>query len=266
MNERLIERYSSFAIDIDGVILRGREVIEGAAEGMAAIRLSGKPFLLLTNNASLTPLAVGALLWKHGIRVDPRQVLNPATVGVDWLKARGLAGKRALVLADVAVEEQFSEIVEVVGFEIGEDVDLVIVSRDTRLSYARLKAAADAARSGAELVAMNRDMVMPVADGLEPGTGSILAAVEGASGRKATVLGKPEAPMMEAAARLLRVAPILMIGDQPSSDVAGARRAGWDAAIVLTGVTKDGGSLEPAPDYVFESLAEIAVRGFGDKS
>lgn len=256
----LIERYTSFAIDLDGVVWRGRSLVEGADRAIAAIREAGKDLLFLTNNASWSPSAVAEFLTARGIPAYPKEVLNPATVGVDWLKTHGLTGGRAFVLGDPVVEEQFGVAMKIIPVEAGSHVDVVIVARDTRLNFTRLVAAADAARSGAVLIAVNRDVVMPVAEGFEPGTGAILAAVELASGARATVLGKPEAPMMEAAARLLPQGPVLMIGDQPSSDVAGARLVGWDAAIVLTGVTQAGDRMEPPPDHVIESLIEI-VRG-----
>lgn len=254
----LIDRYDAFAIDLDGVAWRGDEPVEGASEGMAAIRAAGKAVLFLTNNAAHSPESVAARLEAGGIQAGPEEVLNPASVGVEWLAERGFSGRKAFVLGDSAVAEQFGRAVEIVPVEDGAGVDVVIVARDTEFTFARLRAAAGAVRSGAVLVAVNRDLVMPVEGGLEPGTGAILAAVEAASGRRATVLGKPELPMMEAAARRLGAGRVLMIGDQPSSDVAGARLVGWDSAIVLTGVTREGDSLEPAPDYVMQSLADIA--------
>lgn len=262
----LVERYDAFAIDLDGVVWRGRELIEGAAEGLSSIRAAGKPLLFLTNNASWTPRAVAEFLSDHAIPATPEEVLNPAVVGVEWLRGRDLGGARAFVLGDPPVEEQFAAALQVMPVENGTHVDVVIVARDTRLTFARLAAAANAARSGALLVAVNRDMVMPVSGGFEPGTGSMLAAVEAASGRTATILGKPEAPMMEAAAARLAILTtgpprVLMIGDQPESDVAGARLVGWDAAIVTTGVTSTGDEMNPAPDYVFASLLELALEG-----
>jgi 4-nitrophenyl phosphatase len=253
----LIERYAGFAIDLDGVVWRGRSLVDGTHQAVAAIRQAGKDLLFLTNNASWSPSAVAQFLMSNGVEAEPEQVLNPAIVGVEWLRAKDISGRRAFVLGDPVVEEQFAAAVDVIPVQTRVQVDVVIVARDTRFDFSRLAAAADAARSGAALIAVNRDVVMPVEGGFEPGTGSILAAVELASGKTATVLGKPELPMMEAAARLLPNGPVLMIGDQPSSDVAGARLVGWDAAIVLTGVTRPGDPLEPPPDYVLESLGGI---------
>lgn len=265
--DSLAERYRAFAIDLDGVVWRGEQLIDGAVEGLGAIRRAGKPVLFLSNNASYKPTEVAKRLTDQGIEASEAEVLHPVVVGKKWLAAHGLDKKRAFVLGDPAVVEQFSGVVEVVpvspgaaagAYGPGPGVDVVIVARDSVFSFERLKAAADAVRMGAVLVAVNRDVMMPVKGGIEPGTGSILAAIEAASGATAVVLGKPQPPMMEAASAILGTEGVLMIGDQPSSDVAGARLVGWDAAVVMTGISVPGEALVPAPDYILQTLREVA--------
>ncbi len=103
---------------------------------------------------------------------------------------------------------------------------------------------------------------MPIEDGgMLPGTGSIVAAVEAASGRSATVLGKPEEPMMRAAAERLGRDKVLMIGDRLESDVAGAKSIGWDGALVLTGLKLTDGLMDPQPDHILTSLQSLALSG-----
>jgi ribonucleotide monophosphatase NagD (HAD superfamily) len=51
-----------------------------------------------------------------------------------------------------------------------------------------------------------------------------------------------------------------MIGDNLATDIAGAKRAGLDAIVVLSGATEPG-ELEQAtarPDFVLPSLAALA--------
>ena len=99
-------------------------------------------------------------------------------------------------------------------------------------------------------------------DGLWPGAGAVLAAVEVASGHKADrVAGKPEPPMYEAARDRLGDGRCLAVGDRLDSDVAGARRAGMDAALVLTGATtrRQADAAQPRPTLVSESLARLVL-------
>ena len=73
-------------------------------------------------------------------------------------------------------------------------------------------------------------------DGPWPATGAVLAAIETAAGRTADrIAGKPEPPMYEAARDRLGEGRCLAVGDRLEIDVLGARRAGMDSALVLTG-------------------------------
>ncbi|MEA2460874.1 MAG: hypothetical protein QOH90_1051, partial [Actinomycetota bacterium] len=113
---------------------------------------------------------------------------------------------------------------------------------------------------GAMFIATNADPSFPGADGLLPGAGAILASIEVASGRLAEVMGKPNPAMMQAAARRLEgCESIAAIGDQPITDLAGARLQGWATILVLSGVTTtaDVESLDPRPDYVLDSISDL---------
>jgi 4-nitrophenyl phosphatase len=114
--------------------------------------------------------------------------------------------------------------------------------------------------SGDKLFATGRDPFVPTRNGHEPATGAILAAIETASGATATITGKPEPHIFAIARHLLpgckRVA---MIGDNLATDIAGAKRAGLDAILVLSGAT-DPVELKQAtarPDLVLPSLAAL---------
>jgi ribonucleotide monophosphatase NagD (HAD superfamily) len=99
-------------------------------------------------------------------------------------------------------------------------------------------------------------------DGPWPGTGAVLAAVEAAAGRTAdVVVGKPEPGMYEAVRLTLGPGRVLAVGDRLDVDVAGARRAGLDSALVLTGSTSRGaaGAADPAPTHVADSLASLVL-------
>jgi ribonucleotide monophosphatase NagD (HAD superfamily) len=92
----------------------------------------------------------------------------------------------------------------------------------------------------------------------------VLAAIETATGRPATVVvGKPEAPMYEAARDRLGDGRCLGVGDRLDSDIAGARRAGMDSALVLTGATSraEAAAAEPRPTHVGESLGTLVLGG-----
>jgi HAD superfamily hydrolase (TIGR01450 family) len=257
----LVEKYSAFAIDLDGVVWRGERLIEGAVEGLKAIRAAGKPMMLLTNNGGYHPDEVVERLAEGGFELDPGEVLTTSVVAKHWIAENDLRGAPAFILAPATVAAQLADVLRIRYVEAGQTAKVVLVGRDTDFSYVRLALAADAIRAGASFLSLNKDPVMPVENGgMLPGTGSIVAAVEAASGRQATVLGKPELPMMKTAAERLGTEGVLMIGDRLESDILGAQRIGWDAALVLTGLSEIGTSMEPAPNYVVSALAAFAVK------
>ncbi len=117
----------------------------------------------------------------------------------------------------------------------------MVVGFDDALTYAKLRGACVLVRRGAQLVATNPDLTFPAGDGeLWPGAGSLLAAVVASTGAEPEVVGKPFAPLFEAALRRGGGGTPLVVGDRLDTDIEGARRLGWDSLLVLSGVaTRD---------------------------
>lgn len=112
---------------------------------------------------------------------------------------------------------------------------------------------------GAHLIATNDDATYPTAAGPIPGGGAILAAVERATGARATVAGKPHAPMADLVRA--RLGPHgVMVGDRPETDGAFAVALAYRFALVLTGVISSGEGVEPRPDVVAPDLATAVDR------
>lgn len=256
----LLEEYDAFAIDLDGVVWRGEVLIPGAIDGLKAIRASGKPMLLLTNNGGYHPNEVVERLAEGGFELAPEEVLTTSLVAREWILQNGMKGAPAFILAPQTVAAQLADLLKIRYLEAGQTAEFVLCGRDTDFSYIRLALAADAVRAGASFLSLNKDPVMPIENGgMLPGTGSIVAAVEAASGKQATVLGKPEEPMMKAAAERIGYSKVLMLGDRLESDIVGAKRIGWDGALVLTGLTVTDGVLDPRPDHILTSLQTLAL-------
>jgi glycerol-1-phosphatase len=106
-----------------------------------------------------------------------------------------------------------------------------------------------------------RDATFPMPDGPWPGTGAVVAAVEAATGVPARSVGKPEPQLFLTALDRLGDGRALVVGDRLDADVAGARAAGLDGAIVLTGATTAAMAREadPAPAFVAATLADLLL-------
>jgi ribonucleotide monophosphatase NagD (HAD superfamily) len=94
-----------------------------------------------------------------------------------------------------------------------------------------------------------------------PGTGSILAALAAASGVQPVIAGKPESTMYDIALDRLNLpaSRVLVVGDRPETDIAGAQKIGCHTALVLSGVTNESQALawQPSPDIITGDLASI---------
>jgi ribonucleotide monophosphatase NagD (HAD superfamily) len=97
-------------------------------------------------------------------------------------------------------------------------------------------------------------------EGLWPGTGAILAAVETGAEREASIVGKPEPQLFFTALDRLGDGPTLVIGDRLDADIAAAEKARLDSALVLTGGTsreEAEAAKKPKPLVVADSLAAL---------
>lgn len=259
-----LDGVDAMVLDMDGVLYRGDEAVPGSAAAVAELRRRGVAVLFCTNNSSRTPAQYVARLAAIGIEASEDEVLTSGVVTASVLSRRGLAGARAIVIGRDGIRQALAG----AGIEVCDDpevdeADLVVVGWDPGFDFQALRRASSAARNGALFVATNSDATFPHEHDLWPGAGSILAAVETAAGRRAEVMGKPHAPMMEEAERRLdgrhRIA---MVGDRPETDLAGAVARGWVTVLVLSGVTTEAQGVEPPPDAVADSLADL-VAGQG---
>jgi 4-nitrophenyl phosphatase len=120
-----------------------------------------------------------------------------------------------------------------------ERPDYVVQGLDRQFTYEKLKQAVRHILSGAESVLTNPDLLLPTENGLNPGAGSIAAAIEAASGRKPVLIGKPSKIIMDYAIERigLPATDIWVVGDNLATDIAGGVAAGCKTALILTGVT-----------------------------
>lgn len=254
--------YDGFIVDLDGVVWRMGEPIQGAVEAIAAVRSRGLKVLFLTNEPRNSRFAIAARLTELGILATADDVMTSAAAIARVVGSlQGLGDRRAFVVGPRPLHDEVRE----AGFELMSDeeaarAEVVVVGGHEGFDYGELRAAMAAIQNGAGLFATGRDSVFPTPTGLWPGTGAILAAVETASGVPAVVIGKPEPVIFEMAREALHGCErVAAVGDHLIADIAGAKRAGLDAILVLTGTTqRDEVQRAPIPpDLVLESLAEL---------
>ena len=102
--------------------------------------------------------------------------------------------------------------------------------------------------------------MLPHGDGFEPGAGSILKAIETASGVAPVIIGKPQPNLISMALSILGTDPksTYMLGDQVMTDIVAGHAAGLPTILVRTGVVEKG-PFPITPDFDIETLASIPI-------
>jgi 4-nitrophenyl phosphatase len=255
---KLLKDIRHWLIDMDGVLYHGDQRMPGAVEFIAALQGEEIPFLLVTNNSTLTPEAYVDKVGGMGIQVTPEDVLTSSIATAEYLSRVSPPGASVQVMGENGVRTALLD----KGFELVErGGDYVVVGMDRGLTFDSLSRATLAIRAGATFIGTNPDMTLPVEEGQIPGNGAVLAALQAASGVKPFIIGKPEAALLEIGMERLGATRegTAILGDRVETDILGGQRAGLITVLVLSGASTredlDESGLEP--DFVFQNVMEL---------
>ena len=260
-----LDRLETLLIDGDGVLWRGDQAMPGLDRFFDIVRLRGMRWALLTNNNTRTISEYLAKLAGFGIEASAGQIFSSSTATAAYLKKRYGLGAPVHAVGMKGVIETLQDAGFLVSY--GEEmpdhaVVAVAAGMDRALTFNKVKVATRLILGGAEFVATNTDGTYPAADGISPGTGMVIGALQGTTGVTPTVIGKPEQAIYVAAleAKNADKATTAMIGDRMETDILGAQRLGIPTIGVLTGVTTREQMAESdiQPDVVYEGIAELA--------
>ena len=250
--------------DLDGVVWLAHQPIPGSVGAIASLREAGIRVVFVTNNSFSTYDEQVAALGSIGVPAEG-DIVTSAMSAATAIKS----GWRVLLCGSRGLIDEIGRVTDDVVVAYNEpmaagDFDAVVVGFHREFNYQVLTDALTAVRGGAVLIGSNDDPTYPTPNGPIPGGGSILAAIEKASGVTPTVTGKPYEPM----ALLVRdmcgdVLPeeMVMIGDRSDTDGGFARTMGARFAMVLSGVmpTADGSEADiVAPDLA--GVVEILLK------
>lgn len=248
---------SGFMIDLDGTIYKGGKVIPGAVEFIDALKTKKIPFVFLTNNSSYGRDHYVKKLNGMGFNISKENVLSSTTATLNYIR-KNLPGKSVFPLGT----EQFIE--EVKGTDItitDKDPDIVLLAFDKTIDYAKMNDAYHHILNGAAFIATHPDDLCPTEDGYDLDIGPYIRFFESMTGKKATIIGKPNRLMVEMAASEMNVDPkkLCMIGDRLYTDMRMAVNADIASILVLSGETKrsDLDNSDIRPTYLFDTVFDI---------
>jgi HAD superfamily hydrolase (TIGR01457 family) len=255
--------YTTYLIDLDGVIYRGNELLPGARDFIAWLMAHGKKYLFLTNNSFASESEVLAKLARLGIASDAEHMLSAGQAAVQLVARRFPAGTVYVVGEQPLIDLVRAHSLQVAPLD-AQRADVVLVGLDRHFDYQKLTGAVLAIRTGALFITINRDALLPVAGGVLPGCGTMAAAIEAGSGVTPEVVGKPEPTLLQEAMRVLdsQAAETVMIGDSLAVDILGGQAAGTHTLLVLSGSSSQADVAKSSirPEHIYADIAAVLAE------
>lgn len=229
--------YDLYIFDLDGTCYLGADPIPHAAESAQRVLKAGAQVRYLTNDSGSVPVRTAEKLRKLGFPAEGDWIFTSGIAAGEVCKCLGFS--RVFVVG----EEGLRVVLMDMGFEVDDQSpQALVVGICRKLTYADLVQGMDLVMAGAVLVGTNGDATFPSENGrLRPGAGTMVAAFEKCTGKKAVMAGKPEPTILQAVMRSAGVGPdrTLVIGDRIDSDILCAKNAGCDSYLVLTGIERE---------------------------
>lgn len=250
-------KLKGFLIDLDGSIYRGKMPLHYSKEFIEFLRESNLKFIFLTNNSTQMPIEYVRKLENMNIKAYENEILTSGIATATYLSKLKKRGK-AYVIGEDALKKAIIDHGWIID---DEDVDAVVVGLDRNFNFEKLKRANLLIRSGAKFIATNPDKTFPSEDRIDPGAGSLVAAVSAASEKKPIVIGKPSHYIGKIALSILNLKSeeVGVIGDRLDTDILFGYKLKSKTFLLLTGVTQkdDLKKSKVKPDFVFEDLEKL---------
>lgn len=255
-----MRQYNGYIFDLDGTLYLGQQAIEGAVETVNKLMEDGKKAVFLTNKTIESRSYIMKKLNNLGIQAVPEQMISPVVTTLKVLREQ-FNSKKVYVIGEAVFKEELEQ--EGIPFAASpEETDVVILSWDRNFHYQHIEFAYRAVKHGAVVMATNPDRTCPMPGGDVPDCGSMIGALEGATGKKIDmVMGKPSKHMIGTALAVLglKASQCLMIGDRLETDIYMGNQSRVDTALVLSGTaTEEDAAASPyKPTYIISSVNEL---------
>lgn len=247
-----------YMIDLDGTMYRGKQIIDGAKDFIDYLIETKQMFIFLTNNASRTKAQNVQHMLDMGFENIKEENFFTSAMAAAYYVAHNYEGKNAYYIGQDGLKEALHDN----GFIVNEDkADFVFVGLDTKGTYEKYSKALSLLLNGAKLIGTNDDRLLAKPGGFNVGNGSIVAMFEYAINEKSPQIGKPHAPILDAACEIYKIdkADIVLIGDNLETDILLGVNEGVETVFVTSGVHQqtDIDLLEIKPNHIVDDLREL---------
>ena len=260
MNRDALKSMKLFLFDMDGTLYLGNRLYSFTKELLQTIRAQGGRYIFVTNNSSKSVSAYVDKLAKMGIYATEEDFLT-SSQATAWYLKKHFPGKTLYVCGTSSLKEELMK----EGFSLTEDIDrteCIVMGFDTELTFKKLEDVSKMlCTRELPYIATNPDYVCPTEFGSVPDCGSVCDMLYNVSGKRPTVVGKPQPLMAQLAMEKWGVSAdrTVVIGDRIYTDIKSGLNAGCQTILVMSGETTYDilESSADKPHFVMESAAQL---------
>ncbi len=255
-----IRNKKGFICDMDGVIYHGNKILPGVTEFVNWMIENDKRFVFLTNSPEKTPHELSMKLERMGLFVSPDHFYTSAMATAEFLNSQA-PQCTAYVIGEAALSKALYDR----GIYMNDvNPDYVVIGETRTYCFEKIEKAIALVGGGAKLIGANPDTVGVTEKGIMPATGSLVAPIEIATGKKAYFVGKPNPLMLRHGLSILgcHSADIAFIGDRMDTDIIAGIESNIDTVLVLSGVTarEDIDNFPYRPKYILDGVGDIVSK------
>lgn len=250
-------KIKTLCLDLDGTLYIDRTPYPGALQTLRTLAERYR-IAFVTNTTSMSVAAIQQEMLQIGFTPEPGSIFNPSRVARDQLMASGR--NSGILLAEEAAREDYLWFREV---EPGHpDCHTVLIGTEGyNLTFRDLEGPLEALLKGADLCTLQKNRFYVRNNRFALDMGPITAALEYASGRNATLFGKPSKSLFTTVAHCTGCAlhEMVMVGDDVEFDVFGSMDLGLPAVLVRTGKYRQEfvDALPRKADWIIDAIADL---------
>lgn len=240
-----------FLVDFDGVIKLGDQIAPDAKYFFEFIENNKIPACILSNSTLRTSEMMKNFLQEKDLEIN-LPAFTAFDVTVEFVRKNY---KKVMVYCREYLIDYFGDLIDK-----GNPEAVVIGDIGNRWNYETLNEIFRYVMNGAEIIAMHKNKFWQPEGKLILDAGAFITAIEYATGKQATVIGKPSPLYFKTAIEKLGLNfqnSFVMLGDDLENDVIAAQQIGGTGILILTGKTKISDIQEAKPDFIVNSLNEV---------
>ncbi|MFX1408248.1 MAG: HAD-IIA family hydrolase [Promethearchaeota archaeon] len=262
--------------DLDGVIYRGDKLLPSVDKTIQDLKELSIRVVYNSNNSTATRQMYVDRLKKYNIDSKVSDFYTSASITASEI-TKIKQNSKVFVIGEIGLQEELEAMGHTIISNKGQfdEIDFVVVGLDRNFNYNDIAFAQKSILKGkAQFYATNTDTTLPIANGLLPGAGVMVKAIEVCTSTKPIkIFGKPDSCGIKSILTENKMSPkqVAIFGDRLDTDILAGNRAKIKTVLVLTGVTNyrmveelkmqvskaKGIDKDLFPDLIIKNLSEI---------